>query len=285
MLASASSVSKRALLIGHLNEEPLQSVKTGLERLSFDVHWVSHADWTSQTTADLVVIYGLRAWGPDIVHHYESCGVPVVVVDLGYIRRAHVAADLVTGFLYVGIGGLGRIPPMAPGDRAKALGIEANPARQGPIRKALICGQVELDASHALTAPELVRTYHDMAQTLERQGVETWFRPHPFAKFDAGLPIAENGPIADVVRQFDLVASINSNAGLDALLEGLPVMICKPCHYQSLAWPENMPVIKIHAPTTKQVQNLINRLSYAQWTAAEIAEGLPFVFMQAEGLI
>lgn len=236
--------------------------------------------------ADVVVIYGVRAWGRDIVARYRVLGIPVIVIDLGYIDRVNNAQEFEDGFLYVGLGGLGKIPANAPDDRAAALNVQVAEPKAGPIKRALICGQVQFDASHDMSGQELISAYNAIRDALEGKGVEVEYRPHPYANLPPhGLRRASPGDIREVVRRYDLVCSINSNAGLDALLEGLPVMIAKPCHYQSLAYPVGTDIGAIKAPHTNMVRDLINRLSYAQWRAGEISSGEPFRFMQAQGLI
>ena len=277
-----------ALLIGRGDEEPLLSASLGLQRLGVSTRAVTHGEWTSSDEADLVVIYGLRAWGRDILDHYDRQGVPVVVIDLGYIDRAHTAADLADGYLYVGVGGLGVIAD--PGhDGVRAARLTARPAepKTGQIRRALICGQVPYDASHRMSPAELMLMYLRMERVMRFCGIpEIHFRAHPLAN-DNRPPFAHalGGHIADVAPWYDLVASVNSNAGLDALLAGLPVAIIKPCHYQSLAYQLDCDLSKVRAPDAEQVAALIRRLSYSQWLLSEIADGLPFDFLMQQGKI
>ena len=278
----------RALIIGRSDEEPLQSASLGLQRLGVSTRAVTHGEWRASDEADLVVIYGLRAWGRDILDHYDSQGVPVVVVDLGYIDRAHTAADLADGYLYVGVGGLGSIAD--PGhDGIRAARLSARPAepKTGPIRRALICGQVAYDASHRMSPADLMAAYHGMEKALRFCGIpEIHFRSHPLGKdYRPNIPEAPGGYIGDVLPWYDLVVSINSNAGLDALLSGLPVAIAKPCHYQSLAYPMACDLSKVRAPDAEQVAALIRRLSYSQWLLSEITDGLPFDFLMKQGKI
>ena len=191
-----------ALLIGRIDEEPLRSASLGLQRLGVATRAVTHGEWRASDEADLVVIYGVRAWGRDILDHYRAQSVPVVVLDLGYIDRAHTASDLAHGHLYVGVGGLGNVAD--PGhDGVRAARLTARPAqpRTRPIRRALICGQVAHDASHRMAPAEMVQAYSQMADALRFCGIpDVHFRGHPLAR-DVSPPItqAEHGPLGDKV--------------------------------------------------------------------------------------
>jgi len=278
----------RALIIGRVDEEPLQSVSLGLQRLGVSTRAVTHGEWRASDEADLVVIYGLRAWGRDILDHYDGQGVAVVVVDLGYLDRAHTAADLANGYLYVGVGGLGVIAdPGHDGVRAARLTAKPSEPKTGPIRNAIILGHVAYDASHRMSPADLMSTYAGMERALRFCGIpEVHFRAHPLGRdYTPNIKQAFGGAIDDVLPWYDLAVTVNSNAGLDALLAGLPVAITKPCHYQSLAYPMACDLSKVRAPGADQVAALIRRLSYSQWLLSEIADGLPFDFLMQQGKI
>ena len=277
-----------ALIIGRVEDEPLRSCEQGLQRLGFTTRSVNHLDWRANDDAGLVVIYGVRAWGRDILDHYANIGTPVVLIDLGFIDRAHTAADLADGYLYVGVGRLGKIADVGhDGLRAARLKAQSSEPRTGPIRRALICGQVEFDASHRLSAQELVQAYEGFARALRVCGIrDVHFRPHPLERsIRPNLPLSADGDIREVLSFYDIVCSINSNAGLDALLMGLPVVIAKPCHYQSLAYTFDVDLSRVRPPPQKMVNDLIRRLSYSQWTLSEISEGAPFDFLMKQGKI
>lgn len=59
----------------------------------------SVSDYTSGQTEDFdaVAVFGLQGRGPAVLSDYQATGVPVVVIDYGYIRRANHAFEWRTG--------------------------------------------------------------------------------------------------------------------------------------------------------------------------------------------
>lgn len=277
----------RWLIIGEPDWAPLTAWSVGLRSVGLDAFWTPINDWAHQD-CDAAVLYGLRHHGPDIVDHYNRRGVPVVVIDHGYVKRVNVVADLPTGYLQVGINRLGWVPPAAPSqDRFDALGIEARDRDLKPIRRAVIMGQVGFDASHRMIPAQLERCYEALYEELRAAGVaNVAFRPHPLGEGIAPkIPRDGVRPLDDAIRNADLVVSINSNAGLDAVLDGCPAVILKNAHYGELAyrWPTALSAIA--APPAALVNTFLKRLAYAQWTDAEIRDGLPLRFLQSIGAV
>src|SRR5690606_38401305 len=72
---------------------------------------------------DLVVSYGMRA-GRRVRDAYQAAGVPVVVVDWGYLARVNAPDEHEAGHFQAGLGGLNAVPDFAcPADRFDSLGL------------------------------------------------------------------------------------------------------------------------------------------------------------------
>lgn len=282
----------RWLLIGDPDWAPLAAFAAGLSLIGVDAFWTPINDW-ARDECDAVAIYGLRHQGQDVVAHYAARGVPVVVIDHGYMKRVNVAADLPTGYLQVGINRLGWVPPQAPRDRFEALGIAPRQRPAKEIRRAVIMGQVPYDASHRLNAAQLTLCYEALYDELRQAGIRNVvFRGHPLAnESESGggvnprVPRDGMRPIDDAIRHADLVVSINSNAGLEAIIDGCPAAVLKASHYTEAAYRWPVITSAIEPAPVELVNDLLARLAYAQWTDAEIRAGLPHRFLQSIGAI
>lgn len=262
---------------------PLRAFAAGLILRGHRIAWRDHNFWTGEAESfDAVVIFGLRAQGRDIALHYQRRSVPLVVIDHGYMKRVHRLEDYGTGFFQVGIGRLGWVPSVAPdAARFESLGIEVAPRRayRRPSR-ALILGQVAWDASHHFSESRLNAAYCGAAGYFEAHGLRVRFRGHPLASgVDPGLKPAAGATLAGALADADVVFSLNSNAGLDAIIAGVPAAYALPCHYSELGyrWPVTPDVIL--PPDPDRVRAFLRRLAWAQWTADEMSEGKPQAFL------
>lgn len=273
-------------IYGQMELAPLRGFAEGLARLGHGVAWRDHNFWSQDREKfDAIVILGLRLQGRDIAEHYTRLGIPIVVIDHGYMKRVHTLADYDTGYFQVGIGHLGWVPPEAPdGDRFKQLGVEIKSRAPRALRHALIAGQVAFDASHHMTESELAATYVRLGDAMRAAGLKVSYRGHPLARgVMPNLPAAPVSTLDEALEEADLLASVNSNAGLDALIAGVPACVLKPCHYIRMAYRWPTPLNMIQPPDPKKLTALLQRLAWAQWTVAEMREGLPQAFLASLG--
>lgn len=277
----------RWLIIGDPGWAPLSAWADGLRLSGVEPFMVDHREWRGAMTADAVAIYGLRGHGRDILDHYKKLSVPVVVIDHGYMKRVQTIANMASGYLQVGIGRLGWVPPHAPADRLAALGIKAQSRAPRQIRRALILGQVGFDASHRRAPDQLVACYERLAEELIAAGARSVaYRGHPLgADVRPRITLDGMSGIEDAVERADLVVSLNSNAGLDALIAGCPAVTLMDSHYAALAYRWPVRVALIEPPPAQRVTTHLERLAYAQWTVEEIREGLPHRYLQSLGAI
>lgn len=281
-------MTTRWLLIGDPDWSPLAAFAEGLGSIGVVPIWCAVNLW-QRDDCDVVVTYGLRNHGRDVLDYYKPRGVPVIVLDHGYMKRVQVAADLRTGYLQVGVDRLGWAPERAPSDdRFRALGIEPRRREPKPIRRAVIMGQVPYDASHRLNVAQLTQCYEALYDELRQAGVRNIaFRCHPQATgvVNPNIPLDDMRPLDDAIQNADLVVSINSNSGLDAIIDGCPAAVLKASHYTECAYRWPVLTNLIEPAPLELVNDLLARLAYAQWTDAEIRAGLPHRFLISIGAV
>lgn len=216
---------------------------------------------------DAVVVFGLRGKGESIRNDYH--GLPVVVVDYGYLRRTHGEANFHTGHWQVGLGGLNSLPPWpSPPDRFGALGLEVAEQGGDPSGYALICPQTPADAAHGRDEDALAAWVAEQAERFPGARI----RPHPKAPdLTYGLPLAPPD-MGDALTGARLVVTGNSNIGHDALLAGVPVVSTFP----GAAW-EHLSGEQL--PDITQRLTHFHRCAWGQWTWQEFRSGLTARFL------
>ena len=228
-----------------------------------------------------VVVSGLRDKGTQIRDAYRAAGVPVVVIDYGYLNRVSGIANFDTGYWQVGIDQLGWAPPFeCPSDRFEALGLDIE-ARAHSGEAIYVCGQHAGDPSHGLDADGLSKWAWETVNRIEAltDRPVVW-RPHP----DTALFLDGVETHIGAVEWDDVfcVVTINSNIGREALLEGVPVVCDASASYADLGVREFSE--RLTCPPIGRRRSYFNRLAYAQWTLDEMREGLPVKWLESHGL-
>jgi len=207
----------------------------------------------------------------EIFQRQRSKNLDVIVLETGYINRGdgekhHYAAG------FNGLNGRAdfRNHDM-PDDRAKKLGVELKPWKEG--KYVVLCGQVPWDASvegsdHGLwlqVAAERLASYSSKPVR---------FRPHPMAR--QALPAIDGTelslePLAEALKSAHCVVTYNSNIAVDALLAGVPVF----AHDRgSMCWEvANKSLLCADVPNRPDRTQWLNDLAYAQWTLQEMRRG------------
>lgn len=208
-----------------------------------------------------------------------AAGVPVVVLDLGYVRRASRGQH--DGYHQVGIGRLGWLPPfLCPGDRLQELEILVEEPADKPGRRILVLGQVPWDSQHHMNGSQISGWLRRRVRGLRRllgEKREVVLRPHPEdpRQPEWGTTLSTIETAADVdletaVRKSAAVVTYNSTAAVEAVRQGVPV-ICHPtAHYAETAW----------CPSKAHRTEYFRRLAYAQWNLAELRDGAALKFIR-----
>lgn len=210
---------------------------------------------------DAVVITGLRGKGRTIRDDYAAVGVPVVVIDYGYLARVSGVATWNTGHWQIGLGGLNKPPPFpCPSDRFDALGITIKARSRGG--RPVVLGQHVGDPSHGFSRQQM----QAWAQRLCDEHGASW-RPHPDSPGVEVRAERADGPLGDVLASASVVYTLCSTAGLDALLAGVPAVAEMP---ERSCWGE---LSGEKLPTVARRAELCARLAYGQWTIDEMRSG------------
>lgn len=201
----------------------------------------------------------------------QQAGIPVIVTDLGYVRRADHDGD--DGYYQAGIGRIGWLPPFSvPGDRWLALGLRVEPAPSVPGGRILALGQVPFDSQHGMGESALDGWLKKRVRGVQQVAGElpVVYRPHPNQKGKLDWEVVErNRPLTEAIADSRVVVTYNSTAGTEAVRLGIPV-VCDPgAHYAGVAW----------APHRTTREGYFYRLAYAQWTLAELADGTALKFL------
>lgn len=231
------------------------------------------SDWMD---CDLCVIYGMRHWGKKIIAQHEARGVTCIAIDLGYVKRA-MKSNGYEGYWQVSKGGLNWLPDEAPSDRWDALGIDYPKARGGGDYL-LLCEQTPNDASHGMDLDALNQWMLNAVNRCEASGIPYKKRRHPMNSF---IPEEEKPdcPIEEDLEGAFAVYCHNSNVGNDALLAGIPVICDENCEYDPIYKDFAHNDIKQNPSYPEGIEDYLNRLSYAQWTREEIANGKAFDYV------
>lgn len=244
-----------------------QSLLAGVEACGFEVHPFDGSP--EQQGADFAVCSGMR---PNSAFGRKFCAawhIPVMVVELGYLRRAS-GNDDTAGYFQLGWNRIGWVPEDAPADRFDRLGLEVVEDRTFGRGNILVAGQVGMDAQHNLPSTELVRWLGQEADKLKKAtGKAVVFRPHPmqpgtrlngFLGYTVQSP--KGMPLASALDAADYVITYNSTTGVDAMLRGVPVVSHACAHYHA------------HAVADLETRlAYLYRLAYAQWKLEELAGG------------
>ncbi len=234
---------------------------------------------------DVAVIWSLlwtRAERKRIYYHYRDLGIPVVVLEVGALRR--------NVLWKVGINGINGNAVWAQpnGNRFSKLGIPTKDWRTTGSH-IVVCGQNPLSEEWRLGSMEdyLQQTICELRRHTDRPIV---IRPHPRAPIKPimvpkGVTVSLPKPTGEQ-DNFDFnksiesawaVVSHNSNPGIQAALSGVPVF----CDDSSLAAPVgNLKLADIENPQMPNRADWVNRLAFTEFTVDEIAEGLPWSLLK-----
>lgn len=209
----------------------------------------------------------------NVVHQQKARGKDVVILETGYIFRGSGEDN----YYAAGLNGLnGRADfrnKNSNPDRLSDLiskGLRIKPWRETGTH-ILLCGQVPWDAS--VDHIDFLKWTAVTADVLYRAtGRPVVYRPHPLAKTPAppGTTLSVNKSVEEDLEDCWCVVTFNSNSGLDAVLNGIPVVAMDE---GSMAMPVATNIGSIDAPKMPDRIQWLSDIAYAQWTPQEMREG------------
>ena len=261
---------------GALNSAPVfAAVRAGLDRIGIE--------YTSMdSSADVAVIWSMLWAGrmkpnQQIWELYRSTGRPVVVVEVGMLRR---------GFTWkLGINGTGLTADygqeLIP-NRASSLGLNLKPWANYGYNIVVACQRSDSEqwAGQPPTVAWLTETARKIRQYSDKPIV---IRPHPRQRISniPGCVIESPKPIPGTYDGFDYdqclkttwaVINHNSGPGSQAIINGVPAFVGST----SLAAPVgNLDLAQIENPQRPDRTQWIEQLAHTEWTILEIESGLP----------
>jgi len=243
--------------------ERIQNFMTGLKRHGLKATWANQAHYSP---SDLAVIWGVRF--PHIIQGQKKCGGDYLVMERGYFRDR-------MKYCALGFNGLnGRAEFHAENslpDRWQKHGMKIKPWKHDG-KYILLMGQVSGDQS---LREMIISTWYKKVITKVRSltDMPIFFRPHPLARrhdLDLGCDRYERGePVAESLQGAYLVITYNSNTGVDAVLNGIPVIAIDE---GAMAWDLARHEITLERYMPDRTQWLYD-LAYKQWLPEEIANG------------
>jgi hypothetical protein len=261
---------------GALNSAPVfAAVRAGLDRIG--------VQYTSMdSSADVAVIWSMLWAGrmkpnQQIWELYRSTGRPVIVVEVGMLRRGLTWKLGVNGTGLLADYGQELIP-----NRANTLGLGVTPWTNSGYNIVIACQRSDSEqwAGQPPTIAWLTETARKIRQHSDRPIV---IRPHPRQRI-ANIPgcvIESPKPIPGTYDSFDYdqclktawtVINHNSGPGTQAILKGVPAFVGS----SSLAMPVgNLDIANIENPLRPDRSQWIEQLAHTEWTIPEIESGLP----------
>ena len=274
---------------------PMEAMVRGLEQVSKRPvvrRSVAIYNANDYEACEVCVVFGAKDPINRVIVDQRAYGTPVLVVDLGYLKRGNLVearANPNTVYWSVNLNGLNGWgdPPRSPmpHDRWQALDIELAPWREGGSH-ILVCGQKPHDAAIDGINPItfLTQTIAQLQQITDRP---IRWRPHPNDATNRRVTIDGAEKSVAATLQEDLqdcyaVVAYNSNSLVEALLAGVPVYVLGPGAVAAGMGYTELTEETIDNPLFPDREQFFADLAYRQWTIPEFEQGLPWLHLMEE---
>jgi hypothetical protein len=259
---------------GALNSGPVFSAL----RQGLAVSGLKHA--TNDMSADVAVIWSMlwtgRMRGNRAVWQaYRNSGRPVIVVEVGMIRRGYTWKLGVNGTDINSYPG-----PIVDSNRADQLGIKLQPWQQS---KNIVIAMQRADSEQWAGQTSVAQWLQATVDTVRKHSSRPIVvRSHPRAHISMpGITVECPKKIPGSYDDYDFeqtlknawaVVNWNSGPGPQAIIAGVPAFVGPT----SLAAPvANLDLAMIETPHMPDRTQWVNQLAHTEWTTAELATGLP----------
>jgi hypothetical protein len=234
--------------------------------------------------ADVVVLMGLHGGGLQALADYRQRGMPVLIVDYGYVKRGtqmgghNISLDKYYSMSLNGLNGRSDpLPSPMSSTRWDSFGVELAEWRTDG-KYILVCGQKENDAAIGDLNPRLwaARTIEHIQQITRRPVV---FRPHPESpsqRRPIGVPHSTCDTFAEALRDAYAVVAYNSNALVEATIAGVPTFALG--NGSMMQKCTNTDLRDLDDPQTFSREQWAYDLAWRQYTVEEFKAGLPWQY-------
>lgn len=275
-------------LFGYNGDALRRVAEAGLRRLGMDLFPQIPSCWSASQAlreVDGAVICGNRGPAGEAARYYQSIGKPVALLDFPHLGRPN---ELGTEPIQWRVtppdhAWLPEFAGPAPTDRLEKLGLAIQaPRKRVKGQAVLILGQRSGDPTHNLDRAGFQAWAEAvLAVTRSLTDSKILWRPHPNDVWDIrgadGMSDPRQESLEEALDRSWLVVTHSSNAGLKALLSGLPVIAEGGPVYAPLCGSFARFMHASSPPEQDQVTELLARIAYTQWTEAEIADGTPLL--------
>lgn len=263
-------------------------------------HGVKHSvySYNELVFCDLAIFWSTRC---KMAHYQFKRGMNYLCLENPFLGRSTLRKSSLS-WVSAGLNGLnGRakfIDSQDNGERFESLWGHLYGDWKGQINsKAVIMGQVPNDKS--LDFVNYYSWVKSQVNKLKKLGFEVYFRPHPISPNDPiisqidGVSFLDpRGPLDTVFNMGAFIITLNSNSGVDSLLNGsvtyaqdIGSMLISPNFGNNVSCNVNKPNSFHIEP--KGRRNFFKKLSWNQWCINEISSGLMWDYLTSdqEGLI
>lgn len=278
-------------------DHPLTRAAHGLMALGYTVEVVLDSEWPcfSRKPEKMVVWNGMREPLCQFIECAYQEGIPVYRIEHGWFdRKKYHQCDLRGILHWSSLVQKFHLP--APAEfRARLRQVLGRPLIPVTLNRRsntiLVLGQISGDTQmfeSEINGP--LQIDKAVCRAIEGLDVRAAFRPHPM---DHGyevrkkyLPASTQQNLEAAVRESRFVVTINSNAGVEALAMGRPVLCLGPATYAQAGVAMQTTLKDLRANIQRmehftvdqsQVENYLSWLAGAQFSLDEFAAGIPFM--------
>lgn len=239
------------------------SVMANNEKADIAVIW-SHL-WAGKMSANQLV------WNA-----FRNSGRPVIALEVGALRRSVTWRVMFNGHRKL-------IPGPQDIHRRQAMGLSMKPWNESGQHILIACQRG--DSQQWVGQKPVDQWCWDRVQELRRYTQRPIvIRPHPRFRFtiDAeGVRIDPASKVPDTYDSYDIeramgsawaVINHNSNPGIDAVINGVPVFVDRTSPAAEVG---NFDISQIETPSRPDREQWFNDMAWTEWHEAEIRQGLP----------
>lgn len=211
-----------------------------------------------------------------VYQHYRDSGRPVVIIDVGAIKRNHTWKITLSGRRFLAGSGHDSI-------RREAMGVMLAEWQLTGDHVIIALQRPDSNQWTGMPAPDV--WLQQVVETLRHHTDRPiTVRPHPRFSLDRlprGISMQTPARIPDTYDDFDFVGQLqrawavvnwSSTPGTIAVCQGVPAFVGAP----SLAAPvANLDLSSIEDPRRPPREQWANDLAWTEWTQEEIAQGSP----------